>query len=62
MWKGKFLLVESVFEDTKTRSGFVKRETDATQIFIGRHGKAPSSQLQTDRNLIWQYDIFVLSL
>ena len=38
-WKGKFSLVESVFEDTKTRSGFVTRETDATQIFIGRHGK-----------------------
>ena len=24
---------------SKTRRGFVKRDTDATQIFIGRHGK-----------------------
>ena len=39
MWKGKFLLVESVFEDTRTRSGLVERDTDAKQISIGRHGK-----------------------
>jgi len=30
---------KNVFEDTRTRSGFVKRETDAKQISIGRHGK-----------------------
>jgi hypothetical protein len=54
-WQAK----KSVFEDTKTRSGFVTKETDTTR---NGHGKAPDSQLQTDRNLIWQYDIFVLSL
>jgi hypothetical protein len=27
MWKGKFLLVENVFEDTRTRRGLVKEAT-----------------------------------
>jgi hypothetical protein len=43
-WKGKFLLVESVFEDTKTRSGFVTKETDAKRI-CQRHGKFICSEL-----------------
>jgi hypothetical protein len=46
------------------------KETDAKQIFVGGKvnfllvdmARRIDSQLQTDRNLIWQYDIFVLSL
>ena len=40
-WKAK----KNVFEDTKTRSGFVTKETDAKRIFVGRHGKFICSEL-----------------
>jgi hypothetical protein len=35
IWQAK----KNVFEDTRTQRGFVKRETDAKQIFVGGHGK-----------------------